>query len=136
SSASGEEAAMIRMIRGGGPAAACLVLAVFRGPTQAADGPVVRRVQATAPHDMQGHAMPAAPDLPRALPEPMAASAAPRSPAPAAVDPVATLSLGDLERLAVGRNPTLRQAFAQIDASQSRSFQAGLYPNPRIGYQS
>src|SRR5205085_285501 len=32
------------------------------------------------------------------------------------------------------RNPTLRQAAAQVDATMSRSFQAGLYPNPTVGY--
>jgi cobalt-zinc-cadmium efflux system outer membrane protein len=47
---------------------------------------------------------------------------------------VAALGLGDFERLALERNPTLIQAFAQFDAARSRSFQAGLYPNPVIGY--
>ena len=32
------------------------------------------------------------------------------------------------------RNPTLEQAAAQFEAALSRSFQAGLYPNPTIGY--
>lgn len=126
---------MIRTIRGGGPAAACLALAVFHGPTQASDGPAVRRVQATAPHDMQGHAMPAAPELPRALPEPMAAPTAVRSPVPVAA-PGTALGVADFERLALARNPTLRQAAAQVDAAMSRSYQAGLYPNPTIGYMA
>jgi cobalt-zinc-cadmium efflux system outer membrane protein len=36
--------------------------------------------------------------------------------------------------MALARNPTLRQAAAQFDAARSRSFQAGLYPNPTVGY--
>ena len=32
------------------------------------------------------------------------------------------------------RNPTLKQAAAQFEAALSRSVQAGLYPNPTIGY--
>jgi cobalt-zinc-cadmium efflux system outer membrane protein len=43
-------------------------------------------------------------------------------------------SLAEFERIALERNPTLNQAFAQWDAARSRSFQAGLYPNPVIGY--
>ena len=45
-----------------------------------------------------------------------------------------TLGLSDFEQLALARNPTLWQAAAQLDAAQSRSFQAGLYPNPTLGY--
>lgn len=53
---------------------------------------------------------------------------------PAAVPP--PLSLPDVERLALQHNPTLAQAAAAIDASRGRALQAGLYPNPTIGYQS
>jgi outer membrane protein, heavy metal efflux system len=52
-------------------------------------------------------------------------------------DPAATSKppgLADFERIAMERNPTLRQAAAQYEAALSRSFQAGLYPNPVIGY--
>jgi cobalt-zinc-cadmium efflux system outer membrane protein len=42
--------------------------------------------------------------------------------------------LAEFERIALVRNPTLIQAFAQFDAVRSRSFQAGLYPNPIVGY--
>jgi cobalt-zinc-cadmium efflux system outer membrane protein len=44
------------------------------------------------------------------------------------------MGLADFERIAMQRNPTLKQATAQFDAALSRSFQAGLYPNPTIGY--
>ncbi len=123
---------------GTGTSIACL--ASLLGPlgwARAEDRGTARMAQAAPGHDPAAHAItPGAAALPSPLPEPMAAPASPRPAAPAAVGPVATLGLGDFERLALERNPTLRQAFAQIDASRSRSFQAGLYPNPRIGYQS
>lgn len=45
------------------------------------------------------------------------------------------LGLADLESIALRNNPTLAQAAAQIDASRAKALQAGLYPNPTIGYQ-
>ncbi len=45
------------------------------------------------------------------------------------------LGLAELEQLALQRNPTLAQAAAQIDISRGKALQAGLYPNPTIGYQ-
>lgn len=58
------------------------------------------------------------------------------TPRPAAAPSVATTApgLADFERIAMQRNPTLMQAAAQVDATMSRSFQAGLYPNPTVGY--
>ncbi len=44
------------------------------------------------------------------------------------------LSLGDLEQMALQGNPTLAQAAAAVDASRGKALQAGLYPNPTIGY--
>ena len=44
------------------------------------------------------------------------------------------LSLEQLERLALENNPTLRQAAAEIQAASGRRLQAGLWPNPRVGY--
>jgi cobalt-zinc-cadmium efflux system outer membrane protein len=46
------------------------------------------------------------------------------------------LTLAALEQMACERNPTLRQANANIDAAQGRANQAGLYPNPVVGYQA
>lgn len=43
-------------------------------------------------------------------------------------------TLDDAERLAAGSNPTLRQAEAEIRAAKAHTQQAGLYPNPTIGY--
>jgi cobalt-zinc-cadmium efflux system outer membrane protein len=44
------------------------------------------------------------------------------------------LELEDFERIAMERNPTLTQAAAQFEATLHRSLQAGLYPNPTVGY--
>jgi cobalt-zinc-cadmium efflux system outer membrane protein len=44
------------------------------------------------------------------------------------------LSLQSLEQLAMQRNPTLIQAGAQVRISRGKAVQAGLYPNPEIGY--
>jgi cobalt-zinc-cadmium efflux system outer membrane protein len=44
------------------------------------------------------------------------------------------LNLAALEQLAMERNPTLPQAVANIEAAQGRAQQAGLYPNPTVGY--
>jgi cobalt-zinc-cadmium efflux system outer membrane protein len=50
--------------------------------------------------------------------------------------PVATpLSLADLEQMALHGNPTLAQAAAAVGASRGKALQAGLYPNPTIGYR-
>jgi cobalt-zinc-cadmium efflux system outer membrane protein len=46
------------------------------------------------------------------------------------------LTLAALEQMAYERNPTLRQANANIDAAHGRARQAGLYPNPVVGYQA
>ena len=44
------------------------------------------------------------------------------------------LRLEDLERMALAGNPTLRQANAAIRGAEGRQRQAGLYPNPVVGY--
>ncbi len=45
-----------------------------------------------------------------------------------------SLSLADLEGIAFQSNPTLAAASARIRAARGRQLQAGLYPNPVIGY--
>jgi cobalt-zinc-cadmium efflux system outer membrane protein len=60
---------------------------------------------------------------------------------PASADPAglpqtqATLTLADLERMALAHNPTLAEAQADVRASEGRKLQSGLYPNPVIGYE-
>ena len=44
------------------------------------------------------------------------------------------LRLEDLERMALDNNPTIAQAAAGIRAAEGRTLQAGLYPNPIMGY--
>ncbi|MGH9767978.1 MAG: TolC family protein [Blastocatellia bacterium] len=44
------------------------------------------------------------------------------------------LTLAGLERMALQANPTLAQAEAAIRAAEGRRVQAGLWPNPIIGY--
>lgn len=48
----------------------------------------------------------------------------------------ALLSLEQFEKMARESNPTLRQAEAEIRAANARRQQAGLYPNPMVGYTS
>jgi cobalt-zinc-cadmium efflux system outer membrane protein len=44
--------------------------------------------------------------------------------------------LADLESMALSYNPTLAQAASRVQAARGRWVQAGLYPNPRIGYMA
>jgi cobalt-zinc-cadmium efflux system outer membrane protein len=46
-----------------------------------------------------------------------------------------TLTLEQLEQMAFAHNPTLKQADAEVSAAEGRKRQAGLYPNPTVGYQ-
>lgn len=45
------------------------------------------------------------------------------------------MALADFETLADANNPTLKQANALVRRSQEQARQAGLYPNPSVGYQ-
>jgi outer membrane protein, heavy metal efflux system len=45
-----------------------------------------------------------------------------------------SLTLADFEQLALKNNPTLAQAVSEIEAARGRAKQAGLLPNPTIGY--
>jgi outer membrane protein, heavy metal efflux system len=44
------------------------------------------------------------------------------------------LTLDQFQAIAKANNPTLRQAEAEIRAAEARHQQAGLYPNPTVGY--
>lgn len=65
------------------------------------------------------------------LPPPNAGVYAPINTALTAPRP---LSLDDLLGIANQKNPTLRQANAQIAATYGKALEAGLYPNPTVGY--
>ncbi len=45
------------------------------------------------------------------------------------------MALADFEAFADANNPTLKQANAFVRRSQEQARQAGLYPNPSVGYQ-
>lgn len=46
-----------------------------------------------------------------------------------------SMSLGDFIKLGDSYNPTLKQASALVRRSEQQARQAGLYPNPAVGYQ-
>jgi cobalt-zinc-cadmium efflux system outer membrane protein len=46
----------------------------------------------------------------------------------------ALMTLEAVQKIAAESNPTLRQAEAEIRAAKARGEQAGLYPNPTVGY--
>ena len=62
-------------------------------------------------------------------PDPQAGDTAPEATS------TTTLSLVDLESLAFQHNPTLDAATARMNAFRGKQLQAGLYPNPVVGYQ-
>jgi cobalt-zinc-cadmium efflux system outer membrane protein len=45
-------------------------------------------------------------------------------------------TLAELQRLAAANNPTLRQAASDVEAARGVMIQAGLYPNPTVGYET
>jgi cobalt-zinc-cadmium efflux system outer membrane protein len=46
-----------------------------------------------------------------------------------------TITLEELQQMALQSNPTFAQAAANMQAAEGRKKQAGLYPNPTVGYQ-
>ena len=46
-----------------------------------------------------------------------------------------TMTLEDLQQMALQNNPTFAQSAANIQAAEGRKKQSGLYPNPTVGYQ-
>jgi outer membrane protein TolC len=44
-------------------------------------------------------------------------------------------TLGQLEHMALAANPTLAEAEAEVRGAQGKRLQAGLYPNPRAGFE-
>jgi len=70
------------------------------------------------------------PSPPRVLEGPKAGVPA----SPQGLAPPAPLSLRELEQIALRHNPTLVQAGMALRAAQGRYVQAGLYPNPALGY--
>ncbi|HUT11280.1 MAG TPA: TolC family protein [Thermoguttaceae bacterium] len=79
---------------------------------------------------------------PMKLAEPRLVAAPPRlaRPEPTVAPTVALepsgMPLAELEEIALANNPTLVQAAMRVQAAQGKRLQAGLYPNPVIGYQA
>src|SRR5438445_5749979 len=46
-----------------------------------------------------------------------------------------TITLEELQQMALLNNPTFAQSAANIQAAEGRKKQSGLYPNPTVGYQ-
>jgi outer membrane protein, heavy metal efflux system len=46
-----------------------------------------------------------------------------------------TITLEELQQMALQKNPTFAQSAANIRAAEGRKKQSGLYPNPTVGYQ-
>src|SRR5260221_104199 len=46
-----------------------------------------------------------------------------------------TITLEELQQMALQNNPTFAQTAANIQAAEGRKKQSGLYPNPTVGYQ-
>jgi cobalt-zinc-cadmium efflux system outer membrane protein len=46
-----------------------------------------------------------------------------------------TITLEELQQMALQKNPTFAQSAANIQAAEGRKKQSGLYPNPSVGYQ-
>jgi cobalt-zinc-cadmium efflux system outer membrane protein len=46
-----------------------------------------------------------------------------------------TITLEELQQMALQNNPTFKQSAANILAAEGRKKQSGLYPNPTVGYQ-
>jgi cobalt-zinc-cadmium efflux system outer membrane protein len=66
---------------------------------------------------------------------PVSVPAASPEPAPPLSPAGACIGLPELEQLALQNNPTLAQAAHQVEAARGKALQAGLYPNPTVGYE-
>jgi outer membrane protein, heavy metal efflux system len=79
----------------------------------------------------------AAPVAARAQVAPHQHPAAPAPTGEPAVTPATAppLTLAALEQMALAGNPTLAQSRADVQAAEGRREQAGLYPNPVVGYE-
>ena len=49
---------------------------------------------------------------------------------------IKAISLAELQQLALEYNPILRRAAADTEVARGNAIQAGLYPNPQVGYEA
>ncbi|MES1213065.1 MAG: TolC family protein [Singulisphaera sp.] len=52
------------------------------------------------------------------------------------MDPQRVFTLSDLEQMALANSPIIAQAEANITVAMGQAWQAGMYPNPVIGYEA
>ncbi len=112
--------------------------ASIRQPIPAAPAPAV--AQTAAPRAQVVPASHAQPDLT----EPATGPLVERLPAPAGAPAesaasgatCAGMTLASIEDMATTYNPTLTQARTQVDGTLGKALQAGLWPNPVLGYQA
>lgn len=94
---------------------------------------------------MHGMQMPIASPTPTPTRDSMPGMQMPSEQAPVVADPIfvdpdpqiangPVMRLQDLEEMALKNSPTIAQAEAGIRAAEGRRIQAGLFPNPNIGY--
>jgi outer membrane protein, heavy metal efflux system len=91
----------------------------------------------TACRSAHAHAQDAAPVQPQSLLPPTAyvAQLVPEPlPAPEEGDERSSLTLAEVESLAMAANPTLAEAAARVRAARGEQYQVGLAPNPVVGY--
>ena len=62
------------------------------------------------------------------------ATTSPKTVEPEKTPPVSAIGLAELERMALENNPTLKQADFAVRAAEGRKIQAGLLPNPVVGF--
>jgi cobalt-zinc-cadmium efflux system outer membrane protein len=76
-------------------------------------------------------------DTPLAVRNAAIKGAFPRLPPPAPVPPLEgkPLTLAELQSIAAANSPTLRKVRAAAEAARGQFVQAGLFPNPTVGYQ-
>ena len=120
-----------------GHAAAADPLRQSRGPLYA-DGAAVRAAGNWVAKDIPP-TPPSRPAIPagRGEPDRLAADVTRGAPDRLAADGTSAppgMNLAELETIALGNNPTLVQAAMRVRAAQGKLLQAGLYPNPTIGY--
>jgi cobalt-zinc-cadmium efflux system outer membrane protein len=60
----------------------------------------------------------------------------PKTVEPEKLPQTSSISLAELERMALEKNPTLKQAEFSIRAAEGRKIQAALFPNPIVGFSA
>ncbi len=98
--------------------------------------PPVQHVAATSAIVLASATQPVAPPAGEPLPARLTTPASPPAASTAVGETASCLTLAAVEELAAANNPTLVQARAQVDGTLGKALQAGLWPNPVLGYQA